>query len=124
MVRKSVNDVYEPGVSSPATNLGKQKMLVVLKNKSNSKSPQQQSVKSLKIFGQHRGSTEDIEVISQPALQLEEMPEGEYGEEEEDEMDERNDVYTAKGGHGLAVPVTVKSQSSLRGEVIVTEGTA
>ena len=99
-------------------------MLVVLKNKSNSKSPQQQSVKSLKIFGQHRGSTEDIEVISQPALQLEEMPEGEYGEEEEDEMHERNDVYTAKGGHGLAVPVTVTSQSSLRGGVIVTEGTA
>jgi hypothetical protein len=49
------------------------------------------------------------------------MPEGDYGEEE-DEMDERNDVYTAKGGHGLAVPVTVKSQSSLRGGIMVNEG--
>lgn len=36
------------------------------------------------------------------------MPEGDYGEED-DEMDERTDVYTAKGGQGLAVPVTVKS---------------
>jgi hypothetical protein len=87
-------------------------MLIVLKNsKSNSKSPQQQSVKSLKIFSGQRGSVEDIDVQSQP--HLEEMAE-DY-EEEQDEMDERNDVYTAKGGQGLTVPITVKSQSSLRG---------
>jgi hypothetical protein len=43
-------------------------MMIVLKSKSNSKSPQQQSVKSLKLFGQHRGSTEEVDVISQPAL--------------------------------------------------------
>jgi hypothetical protein len=68
---------------------------------------------------------EDIDIISKP--HLEEM--AEHFEEEYDEMDERNDVYTAKGGQGLTVPVTVKSQSSLRGGVgagtpmmIVTEG--
>lgn len=43
-------------------------------------------------------------------------------EEEYDEMDERNDVYTAKGGQGLAVPVTVKSQSSLKGAFVSTSG--